>query len=69
MNRSYLGRDGHEVTEERRWDFSELEHLHGGLHAHVDEHDVQHSAAMKVGDLKIQTDDHPSEQKKFDEIF
>ncbi len=47
--------DGHEVTEERRWDLSELKHLYGSLHTHVNEQDVQHSAAMKVGDLQAET--------------
>lgn len=35
-----------------RWDLSELEHLYGSLDANVDEQDVQHSAAVQVGDLK-----------------
>lgn len=50
-----LWRDGHEVTEEGRWDLPQLKHLHRSLHAHIDEQNVQHSAAMKVGDLKQRT--------------
>lgn len=50
-----LWRDGHEVTEERRWDLSELKHLYRSLHAHINEQDVQHSAAVKIGDLKTET--------------
>lgn len=50
-----LWRDGHEVTEERWWDLSQLKHLYRGLHAHVNEQYVQHSAAMKVGDLMTET--------------
>lgn len=47
-----LRRDGHQVTEEGCGNLSQLKNLHGGLHAHVDKQDVQHSAAMKVGDLR-----------------
>lgn len=47
-----LRRDGHKVTEKRRRDLSQLKHLHRRLHTHVDKQDVQHSAAMKVGDLR-----------------
>lgn len=50
-----LRRDSHEVTEEGRWDLSQLKHFYRRLHAHVDEQDVQHSAAVKVGDLKPKT--------------
>lgn len=50
-----LRRDGHEVTEERRRDLSQLKHLYGSLDAHINEQDVQHSAAVKVGDLKTET--------------
>lgn len=48
-----LRRDGHQVAEEGRGDLSQLKNLHRRLHTHVDKQDVQHSAAMKVGDLTI----------------
>lgn len=46
---------GHEVTEELRWDLSQLKHFYRSLHTHINEQDVQHSAAVKVGDLKTET--------------
>lgn len=47
--------DGDEITEEQRRDLSELKHLYGSLDAHVYEQDVQHSAAVQVGDLGWKT--------------
>lgn len=47
--------DGHEVTEEWWRDLSQLKHLYRSLHTYIYEQDVQHSAAVKVGDLKMET--------------
>lgn len=46
--------DSHKVTEEWGRNLPQLKHLDRSLHAHINEQDVQHSAAMKVGDLKRQ---------------
>ena len=60
-----LWRDGHEVTEEWRWDLPQLKHLNRGLHTHVDEQDVQHSTPMQVGYLQTEPIfDRWSQQRK-----
>lgn len=50
-----LWRDGHKVTEELRWDLSQLKHLYRSLDTYINEQDVQHSAAVQVGDLTTET--------------
>lgn len=50
---SNLRWDGHKVTEEWWRDLSQLKDLYRRLHTHINKQDVQHSAAMKVGDLRM----------------
>lgn len=50
---SNLWWDGHKVTEEWWRDLPQLKDLNRRLHTHINKQDVQHSAAMKVGDLRI----------------
>ncbi|KAG7240067.1 hypothetical protein INR49_027921 [Caranx melampygus] len=45
--------NSHKVTEEEWWDLSQLKHLHRCLDTHVDEQDVQHSAAMEYDSIGV----------------
>lgn len=47
--------DSHEIPEEERRDLSQLKHLDRNLDAHVNEQNVQHSAAVQVDDLGLET--------------
>ena len=53
--RTDLGREDDEVGEEGVRDLPELSHLYGRADPEVNEEDVHHPAAVKVGDLHTHT--------------
>lgn len=51
----YLCWNDHKVTEEWQRDFSQFKNLYRSLNTNVSKQDIQHSAAMQIGDLQTQS--------------